>query len=73
MHGFAGQSGGAVRIYSEVDQGTMVCIYLPRHVGDRAEEIAPSITGEVPVVIGGPLVLLVDDEPLVRMVAAEQP
>jgi signal transduction histidine kinase/PAS domain-containing protein len=34
-YGFARQSGGQVRIYSEVGTGTTVCIYLPRH-GDEA-------------------------------------
>ncbi|MDB5615179.1 MAG: hypothetical protein JWQ22_2832 [Devosia sp.] len=71
VHGFAGQSGGAVRIYSEVDQGTMVCIYLPRYFGDDAQETAGDETVAVPAVVGGPVVLLVDDEPLVRMVASE--
>ena len=32
VYGFARQSGGDVRIYSEPGQGTMVCIYLPRHL-----------------------------------------
>ena len=34
IYGFARQSGGQVRIYSEVGQGTTVCLYLPRHHGD---------------------------------------
>lgn len=69
--GFAGQSGGSVRIYSEVGQGTMVCIYLPRHVGELVAD-EPAEAGEVPVFDGQQTVLLVDDEPLIRMVAAEQ-
>jgi signal transduction histidine kinase/PAS domain-containing protein/ActR/RegA family two-component response regulator len=69
--GFAGQSGGSARIYSEVDKGTMVCIYLPRHAGEiHAEEI--SRPGDLPVSGGHQTVLLVDDEPLIRMIAAEQ-
>ena len=40
IYGFAKQSGGQVRIYSEVDKGTTVCIYLPRYYGDAAEELA---------------------------------
>ena len=38
VYGFARQSGGQVRIYSEVGQGTTVCLYLPRHFGDASEE-----------------------------------
>ncbi|MDT8267919.1 ATP-binding protein, partial [Roseomonas sp. DSM 102946] len=34
IYGFARQSGGQTRIYSEVGQGTMVCLYLPRHLGE---------------------------------------
>jgi PAS domain S-box-containing protein len=72
VYGFAGQSGGAVRIYSEVGQGTMVCIYLPRHHGADvpAEEMSRSAE-EAPKAPGGETVLLIDDEPLVRMIAAE--
>ena len=38
IYGFARQSGGQVRIYSELGQGTTVCIYLPRHHG-AAEDV----------------------------------
>jgi signal transduction histidine kinase len=38
VYGFAGQSGGAARIYSEIGKGSMVCIYLPRHAGETAAE-----------------------------------
>ncbi len=34
IYGFAQQSGGQAHIYSEPGQGTMVCLYLPRHLGD---------------------------------------
>ena len=37
IHGFAKQSDGQVRIYSEVGQGTTVRIYLPRHHGKALE------------------------------------
>ena len=70
IYGFAKQSGGAVSIYSEPGQGTMVCIYLPRHLGeaDAAEatpELADAPRGE------GETVLVVDDEPTVRMLVSE--
>ena len=72
IYGFARQSGGQVRIYSEVGQGTMVCIYLPRHrgeAGDPGQEADRH--GDVPRAIEGETVLIVDDEPTVRMLVAD--
>ena len=40
IYGFAQQSGGQVRIYSEVGAGTTVRIYLPRHYGEATTEQA---------------------------------
>ncbi|MFP3546322.1 response regulator [Rhizobium sp. SIMBA_035] len=71
VHGFAGQSGGTARIYSELGKGTMICIYLPRHLGDAetADDMSsPTVT---PRASGHETILVVDDEPLVRMVAVE--
>lgn len=70
VYGFAGQSGGAVRIYSEVGKGTMVCIYLPRHSSDALLDEAEQAAADLPRA-DGETVLLVDDEPLVRMIASE--
>jgi PAS domain S-box-containing protein len=71
IYGFARQSGGHVRLYSEVGQGTTVCIYLPRHHGpaDAAEEV--QVVAEVPRAREGETVLVVDDEPSVRMLVTE--
>jgi PAS domain S-box-containing protein len=71
VYGFAGQSGGTVRIYSEVGQGSMICIYLPRHLADvdSAEDTAVEVPA--PKAAGNNTILVVDDEPLVRMVALE--
>jgi len=71
VYGFAGQSNGAVRIYSEIGKGTMVCIYLPRHqgdadLGDDQPELAAPVRSS-----DHETILVVDDEPLVRMVAVE--
>ena len=38
VYGFARQSGGQVRVYSEVGQGTTMCLYLPRHNADAVAE-----------------------------------
>ncbi len=70
IYGFARQSGGQVRIYSELGEGTMVCIYLPRHLGE-AEVVEDAAAGEVPRAAAGQTVLVVDDEPLVRMFVTE--
>ncbi|MBX9458413.1 MAG: PAS domain S-box protein [Rhizobium sp.] len=72
VYGFAGQSGGSARIYSELGKGTMICLYIPRHVGEaeEAQDLPPEPAQ--PQSLGSETVLLVDDEPLIRMVAAEQ-
>jgi PAS domain S-box-containing protein len=71
VYGFAGQSGGTARIYSEVGKGTMVCIYLPRYGGEAEAQEMLQETGEAPRSDTGETILLVDDEPLVRMIAGE--
>ena len=44
IYGFAKQSGGQVRIYSEVGEGTTLRIYLPRYYGEVDDEI-PEMPG----------------------------
>ena len=71
IYGFARQSGGQARIYSEPDQGTMVCLYLPRHLGDaETAEAIPDLAG-APLAEQGETVLVVDDEPTLRMLVME--
>ncbi|WP_340265473.1 ATP-binding protein [Sphingobium mellinum] len=70
VYGFARQSNGHVRIYSEVGQGTMVCIYLPRHRGE-ADEDAPPLSYMIAPTEGGETVLVIDDEPSVRMLIVD--
>ncbi len=71
VYGFARQSHGHVRIYSEVGQGTMVCLYLPRHFGEvEAAEARQAV--EAPLLgSGGKSVLVVDDEPVIRMLVVD--
>jgi signal transduction histidine kinase/CheY-like chemotaxis protein len=71
IYGFARQSGGQVRIYSEVGKGTTMCLYLPRHQG-RDEDAQIAHEWEVaPRATEGQTVLVVDDEPTVRMLVSE--
>ena len=70
VYGFARQSNGHVRIYSEVGQGTMVCIYLPRHRGEEEQDII--LPGDMPATVdAGETVLIIDDEPSVRMLVSD--
>ncbi|MBP1207666.1 PAS domain S-box-containing protein [Duganella sp. 1411] len=71
VYGFAKQSGGLVRIYSEVGRGTTVCIYLPRHHG--VPEPAPaSAQPQLPTAHANhATVLVVDDEPSVRLLIVD--
>ena len=71
IYGFARQSGGQVRIASEVGRGTAVSIDLPRHDGDPAAHEAGSDRGAAPGAGEGETVLVVDDEPTVRMLVSE--
>ncbi len=71
IYGFARQSGGQVRIYSEVGHGTTMCLYLPRHPG--AEDTAGTTPelADAPRAGQGETVLVVDDEPTVRVLITE--
>jgi CheY-like chemotaxis protein len=71
VYGFAKQSGGQARIYSEVGAGTTVRIYLPRHRGKAEEELVESRLPEPQRAESGGTVLVVDDEPSVRLLVTE--
>ncbi|WP_277667588.1 PAS domain S-box protein [Novosphingobium lindaniclasticum] len=72
IYGFAQQSEGYAKIYSEVGSGTTFKLYLPRFIGlAEADEAAPQLherreTGE------GQVVLVIEDEPVVRGLIAEE-
>ena len=72
VYGFAKQSGGHVRIYSEVGKGSMVCIYLPRYLGEGevAEEEPTSLRNSAHDSTGK-MVLVVDDEAIIRMLIVD--
>jgi hypothetical protein len=69
--GFARQFGGQVRIYSEAGEGTTVRLYLPRHRGEKEEGDVDGEPRRAPRAEASDTVLVVDDEPTVRMLVAE--
>ena len=71
IYGFAKQSDGHVRIYSELGQGTTVKLYLPRHLGRIADEPAPTAGLPVPRAEHGETVLVVEDDATVRALVGE--
>ncbi|HVY33908.1 MAG TPA: response regulator, partial [Caulobacteraceae bacterium] len=70
VHGFAGQSGGQVRIYSELGKGTTMCLYLPRFVGELEPE-APEEPPPPAYQRRHETVLVIDDEETVRMLVCD--
>jgi PAS domain S-box-containing protein len=71
IYGFARQSGGQVRISSKVGSGTTIRMYLPRYFGATQEEEAPETLSAAPRAADGETVLVVDDEPMVRMLVVD--
>ncbi len=73
VYGFVKQSNGHVRIYSEPGAGTTFKIYLPRYRGRVNEAdigVEMNSTDEFRAE-AGETVLVVDDEPTVRMLVME--
>jgi PAS domain S-box-containing protein len=71
IYGFVKQSDGQVRITSELGVGTAVHIYLPRDTG-AAEDDTPGVKpAEAARAKAGETILIVDDEPTVRMLITE--
>jgi CheY-like chemotaxis protein len=71
IYGFAKQSGGQVRISSHVGAGTTVEIFLPRHDQREVEADVAVDLARSPRAQAGQTVLIVDDEPSVRMLITE--
>jgi PAS domain S-box-containing protein len=70
IHGFVRQSGGQVRIYSELGKGTTMCLYFPRFIG-LADEVDQNDMVPVTDSAGGETILVIDDEPTIRMLMVE--
>ncbi|WP_210484867.1 PAS domain S-box protein [Microvirga antarctica] len=70
VYGFARQSEGFVRIYSQVGHGTTVKLFLPRHLGEAVTEPVGLSADDVQRG-AGETVLVVEDEPTVRELVCE--
>ncbi len=71
IYGFANQSGGQVRIQSEVGKGTAITIYLPRYNGAAVKDESAVDKAPVEFTRSGETILIVDDEPTVRMLLTD--
>jgi CheY-like chemotaxis protein len=71
IYGFVKQSGGHVRLYSEINRGATASIYLPRlMLQSNAVRAQASLLVAARSAPGG-MVLVVDDEAMVRMLILE--
>jgi len=70
VYGFVKQSGGHIKIYSEVAQGTTVKIYLPRYTRrvEEEEEVEPDVLGRGEQ---GEVILIVEDDNDLRSYLSE--
>ena len=70
IYGFAKQSGGHVRLHSQVGQGTEVSLYMPRDSDDALEPAKALLLGRLPG--AGETLLVVEDDPAVRMIVLDE-
>ena len=71
IYGFVQQSGGHVLLRSAEGHGTTVAIYLPRYLGEEAGVAMIEAKASLKQVKAGVVVLVVEDEPAVRLVMAD--
>jgi PAS domain S-box-containing protein len=72
IYGFARQAGGHVRIYSELDVGTTVKLYMPRHQDDGVGSTKDDIAVRAAAPLGaGETVMVVEDDESVRLIVLE--
>ncbi|WP_036358590.1 PAS domain-containing hybrid sensor histidine kinase/response regulator [Microvirga sp. BSC39] len=71
VYGFVRQSNGHIRIYSELGEGTTIKIYLPRLLG--SDDAPAEMPAKPPVMVrgSGETILVVEDEPALRVYAVE--
>jgi PAS domain S-box-containing protein len=62
VFGYVKQSGGHVKIYSELGHGTTVKVYLPRHFGELDTPAVASSSADISAGAGEHILLVEDDE-----------
>jgi signal transduction histidine kinase/CheY-like chemotaxis protein len=71
VYGFVKQSGGHIRIYSEVGLGTTVKLYFRRYAGDSAPVGEVQRSEETPLGSADETILVVEDDAGVRATSVE--
>jgi signal transduction histidine kinase/CheY-like chemotaxis protein len=71
VYGFVRQSGGEVRIESAPGAGTTITLLFPRASHEAAARLHQGTESEAPRPERGQVVLLVEDEPFVRMMVLD--
>jgi CheY-like chemotaxis protein len=71
VYGFIRQSGGHVKIYSELGQGTSIKLYLPRYDGEETAVLAEPAEAAGTEQGRGETILIVEDDEGVRQYASE--
>ena len=66
VYGFVKQSGGHVKIYSELGHGTSVKLYLPRLHSEEDTAATPEHATQAPPSASSETILVVEDDPDVR-------
>ncbi|MFW2830167.1 PAS domain-containing protein [Sphingomonas sp. ID0503] len=71
VYGFLKQSGGHVRIYSELGEGTTIKLYLPRYLGRDGEERVRIDETAPGAAMAGEVILVCEDDADVRTFSVE--
>ena len=66
VYGFAKQSGGHLKIYSEAGRGTTVHLYLPKAPSDTVELVPAGATASNARARPGEVILVLEDDDMVR-------
>ena len=71
IYGFARQAGGHVQIRSEPGNGTEVTLYLPAYHGPASPATRFEPSEQAPQAVQGETVLVVEDDPAVRLLVLD--